>query len=359
MPFQIPTLNALAERTRQAFRANLKGSDAWLWPNNIFVSAKVMAGAVWEAFQFIDYIGRQSIKHLADGPWLERHAHDYGLARLPATFAEGSVTLTGDPSIALPAGLVLRRVDGVEYVTTSAGITSGLGSVTVPVRALVAGKAGNAASGVAVSLTVPVSQMNSDGVVASSGIGLGADAESDEGLRARLLFRLRNPPHGGAAHDYVAWAREINGVTRVFVDPVTETNSRTTVAVWFLMDDLYANGIPQGADVARLKAYIETVRPAGAIVQVAAPTPVSVNVSVAIAPDTVAVRDQVRTELEDFFRRSAAVSTVTDPFTLYKSKLDEAIAIAAGEDHHTLSAPSGNVTYTAGQIPVLGTLTFT
>ena len=56
MPFKIPTLTALAQRTANAFRANLKGSDARLWPNNVAVSAKVIAGAVWAAYELATFL---------------------------------------------------------------------------------------------------------------------------------------------------------------------------------------------------------------------------------------------------------------------------------------------------------------
>jgi len=360
MPFRIPTLPELAQRTANAFRANLKGSDARLWPNNVAVSAKVMAGAVWEAFAFLEYISRQINKHTAEGPWLERHAYDYGLARLPATYAEGKVTIFGDANIPVPAGIVLQRADGIQYEVIAGGTTDGFGSAEVMVRCLTAGKIGNAAAGVVLTLTAPVDRLQTEHEVAASGIGLGADQESDESLRQRLLHRLRYPPHGGAAFDYVRWAREINGVTRVYVDPVTATNGRTTVGVWFLMDDLYANGIPQAADVSAVRAYIETVRPAGALVEVAAPVPLTVDITIeGLSPDTQAIRNAIVNELVELFRRDARVSTLTEPYTLYRSKIIEAISTAAGEDHHTLATPAEDVQVAVGQIPVLGTVTFT
>jgi uncharacterized phage protein gp47/JayE len=356
--FQIPDLPALVQRAAKAFRVNLKGSDARLWPNNVAVSAKVVAGAVWESFSFIEYISKQIFAKTADGPFIERHALEYGMARLPATFAQGQIVLTGDANVAVPSGLVVQRVDGVVYDVTSSGKTDGSGNVTLDVRARVAGSGGNAANGVLVTLTAPVDRINSLGSVASSGIGLGSDVESDESLRQRVLFRKRNPPHGGAAHDYVAWVREINGVTRVFVDPVNADNNRTSVGVWFLMDDLYANGIPQLSDVARVSAFIDTVRPAGAIVTIAAPTPVSIDFNIQVSPDSTNVRNAVIAELSDLFRRGAKVSTLTEPYTLYRSKLIEAISIAVGEDHHVLTLPAADVVLTEGQIPVIGTVTF-
>lgn len=359
MPFKIPTLPELAQRTANAFRANLKGSDARLWPNNVAVSAKVIAGAVWEPFAFIDYISRQINKHTAEGVWLERHAYDYGLARLPATYAEGKATIIGDNNVPVPAGIVLQRADGVQYVVTTGGMTDGEGAIDLPVRCLAAGKSGNAPSGVTLSLAAPVDRLLTEQSVAEDGIGLGTDAESDEGLRQRLLYRLRYPPHGGAAFDYVSWARSINGVTRVFVDPVSTANGRTTVGVWFLMDDVYVNGIPQGSDVTNVAAYIDSVRPAGALVEVAAPIAEAIDITITgLSPDTTATRDAIRLELADLFRRNARVATLTDPYTLYRSKIIEAISIAADEDHHTLSLPDEDIDVALGHIPVLGTVTF-
>lgn len=360
MPFRIPTLPELATRAAQAFRANLKGSDARLWPNNVAVSAKVIAGHTSENFSFLDYISRQHIKHLAEGSWLERHAYDYGLARLPAAHAQGKIILSGDTGIAVPAGIEVQRADGVRFLVTDGGTTDGSGDATLPVRAVFPGRAGNTSAGAAVTMTTPMSRISTLGEVAADGIGAGADVESDEGLRQRLLFRLRNPPHGGAVHDYVAWAREINGVTRVFVDPVTATNNRVSVGVWFLMDGLYANGIPQGADVQVVSDYIDSQRPAGALVEVAAPTPVSIDIEIqGLTSDTLITREAVIKELRAMLRRTARVSTLAAPFKLYRSVISEAISIATGEQHHVLAEPSEDIELNEGEIPVLGSVDFT
>lgn len=358
MPFNVPTLTDLASRTARAFRANLKGSDAALWPNNVAASSKVIAGSVWEAFAFLRYISDQIFAATADGTFLERHAAEYGMARLPASYASGEVVLSGDNGVLVPAGLTLTRADGITYETTTSGVIAS-GSVTVKARALAPGRAGNAASGALVTLTAPLDRVLDEGEVAATGLGGGAEVESDESLRARVLFRKRMPPHGGAAHDYVAWAREVNGVTRVFVDPVTMTNARTSVGVWVMMDDLYVNGIPNGSAIAAVRSYIETVRPAGALVDIAAPTALAVNVTIDdLSPDTSSVRDAIRAELADLFRRGTRVATVTDPYTLRVSKLWEAVSHATGEDSHRLTLPAADVVVPTGQVPVLGTVSF-
>jgi uncharacterized phage protein gp47/JayE len=360
MAFNLPTLTQLAERTYNALNANIKGADARLWPNNVAVSAKAMAGAVWEAFSFLEYISKQMLVHTATDPiWIQRHAAEFGMSQLPATYATGTVDITGDASITVPAGLILERADGVRYEIINSGTTDLSGDLNLPVRALEPGKLGNAIAGIQLTFVVPQDRIAPECEVAAGGIGAGADPESMESLRQRVLFRKRNPPHGGAAHDYVIWAREIGGVTRVFVDPVNIVNERITIGVWFLMDDTYVNGVPQAADVAAVQAYIDSVKPAGAVADVAAPTPVTVNVTIAnLSPDTTAVRDAIQAELRALFRREVRVSTETEPFTLWRSLIIEAIANATGEHHHSITAPNSDVAYTAGQLPVLGTVTF-
>ena len=78
---------------------------------------------------------------------------------------------------------------------------------------------------------------------------------------ARLLLRIRRPPHGGARHDYVGWAldKESHGlaVTRAW-DYGLELGLGT-VTVRFMMDDAYADGIPLAADVTTVQTYIDQV----------------------------------------------------------------------------------------------------
>ena len=357
MAFEIPTLDELVNRTRQAFRNELPGTDAFLWPNNVNVSAKVIGGMTHLDLLWLAYIAKQRFITTADGEFLDRHGVVYGIARLAASYAKGKVTFTGTPGITVPAGVEMQRADGLRYRTTAAALVDGLGSVTLSVIALEPGSEGNAVAGAGVSLTAARTGVSLAGVVHADGIGLGADEESDESYRARLLHHLRLPPHGGAAHDYVAWARQIPGVSRVFVDPLA--GGPGTVTVYFLMDDIYQNGIPQGADVAAVQDYIDAVRPVTALVTVAAPIAEAVDIEISgLSPDTTAVRDAVLLELADLFRREVKVSTVTDSFTLYRSKIWQAIAQASGEDHHILAAPAADVGYAAGKLPVLGDVTF-
>jgi uncharacterized phage protein gp47/JayE len=123
------------------------------------------------------------------------------------------------------------------------------------------------------------------------------------------------------------------------------------------MDALYADGIPQPADVANVQAFIDSVRPAGAVVVVAAPIAFPIDVTISnLVTDTPATRNAIAVEIANLMLR-AQVSTLTDPVTFYRSQLIEAISAATGEAHHTLAAPSADVAVPTGRIPKLGTLT--
>lgn len=365
--FQIPSLGDLVTRARQSYRAYLPGSDAWIWPNNIYASAKVMAGLTFEVFGYADYISKQ--KFAVTAPDLESlllHGEEFGIPRKPAAPASGNIKFTSGGAITVDTNAILRRTDGVQYRVASGGSLTSAGVLIVAAIAVADGKASNAGAGTPLEV---VSGLTGDALaeVGVDGIVLGADVEDIESYRARILFRKRNPPHGGSAADYVLWALQVAGVTRVFVERLW--NGCGTVRVYVLMDDLFPNGIPDAASIIRVKDFIVTVMPAGTILTVAAPVAHPINVTISgLSPDTAAVRTAVLAELQDtFFRRGrvaggdtfhGGMPLLASPAVFSRSWIWQAIANATGEDSHILTAPAADVTLAIGEIATLGTVTF-
>lgn len=377
--FRIDSLSDLVGRARSAFRSYLPGSDAWVWPNNIAVSGKVLGGVGYEVMGFADYIQRQKFAGTADGENLDLHGQEYGLARRPATAAQGPITLTVADAVTVAAGAVFQRTDGVRYIATAAAVQTVAGTFDVPAVAATDGANTNANAGTALTIISGVTDAHGDAnplaVVGTAGIVGGADVEADGDFwttdlatfRGRILFRKRNPPHGGSPADYVQWASDVAGVTRVYVE--RRWNGPGTVRLFPMFDDYYANGIPQPADVQRVQDYIDTVSPAGALVTVAAATAVPVNISVSnLLPATVTVEEAIKAELADAFRRLAAVAGndtanpampfLAVPTSFSRSWIWQAIANATGEQRHVLLLPAADPALTAGQIATLGAVTF-
>jgi len=365
--FRIPTLGELVDQVRSAFRSELPGSDAWLEPNNITVTSKVLAGEMSQIHGRLDYISRQKFALTADSENLDRHAQEIGLARLPAATADGVVVFATTAATSVAVGAIVQRADGVTYRITRAGTIGGTGTLPLPAEAVTAGRSGNAVANLPLTLVSGVTG-TATAAVGAAGFTGGADVEDDEALRARVLFRKRNPPHGGSAADYVLWASAVAGVSRVFVERLW--NGPGTVRVFPLAEDVNSSGIPSALLVAEVAAALEGLRPAGASVTVQAPTayPIAVEIS-GLLPSTVAVREAVLAELRDAVRRESRVAGsdqpvsslpfLATPAVFSRSWLWQAVANAAGESRHVLTAPAADITIPAGSIATLGTVSFT
>jgi uncharacterized phage protein gp47/JayE len=349
MSFVRPDLSTLIERATQDIETRLPGADARLRRSNLAVLARVNAGAVHGLYGYLDWISRQALPDTADAEQLDRWAAIWRVTRKSAAFAAGAVTVTGSAGAVVPAGAELQSADGQVYLVDSEVSLAG-SSDLVDCTASTSGQAGNLDAGTALSFVSPISGVNNAAVVAAGGLVGGADVESDDDLRSRLLERIQQPPQGGAEHDYLAWALEVPGVTRAWVYP--GELGAGTVTVRFVRDD-DASQIPDAGEVATVQTYIDERRPVTADVTVAAPVAVALALTISITPDTATIRAAVTAELTDLLLREAEPGG-----TILLSHLREAISLAAGETDHDLVSPVADVTHTTGQMAVLGTITW-
>ena len=356
MPYSIPKLADLSQRARQIFAQASPGATVDLWPNPFAVIAKVLAAIWYEIHLRLDWLARQLFASTADDEWLDRHGFELGIARLAAVRAVGPMTVSADTGVTIPAGVTYQRGDGAIFRSRTSAI--GAGAVSISFEAVTPGLAGNTAAATTMTLqdNGGVASLSAIATVDAGGIGGGADREARETFRARVLARKRNPPQGGSASDWEAWARAGNAnITRVFVDSFSNTDRR----VW--LSFLTTTGIPSGGDGAALQAYLAdpNLRPVTARVTVVAPTAVPIAVTATgVLPLTTAVQAAINAELAALFAERMQVVTPNRAFTLPRAWVSEAISRATGEDRHTLTAPAADVTYsTAGQFPTLGIVT--
>ena len=349
MSFSRPTLQQLIERAQADIDSRLPGTDPRPRHSVRGALAKNSAAAFHGVYGYLDWLARQLFPDTAEAEYLARHASIWGVTRTPAAAAAGNVTFTGTTGTLIPAGTELQRSDGALY-TTDAEATLASGTITTAVTAAVVGAAGNAAIGTTLTLTSPIAGVNATATVASGGLARGADEEDADALRIRLLAVIQAPAHGGNKADYERWALEVPGVTRAWVYPLE--GGAGTVTVRFVRDD-DASLIPDAGEVTTVQNYIDDLRPVTAAVTVAAPTAAPADYTIALTPNTQAVKDAVTAELADLHRREAAPGAI---FLL--SHIKEAISIAAGETNHVLTVPSADITPATGAIPTLGTITW-
>lgn len=356
MSYQLPTFEELLKRVRDRHRAELPGTDAFLWPNTEHVFTKVLGGAVHELYQYLGWIKRQRFASEADGDQLDEHGKQWGITRKPAAPAHGDALVTVSADLTLLAGTVFARSDGARFrVKASQNIIANDPPAMVALEALTAGFAGNTEPGTQLEPEVSTPTITNI-VVASDGIAGGDEVEGDESYRARILWRQRNPPRGGAAHDYVAWALAINGVTRVWVDPLAYGPG--TVGVWFMADG-QGNGIPAQSLVGDVAAYTAVVAPTTARVLIHAPIPATIDITISHLGVVIpTVQAAIEAEIRDLFRRQVHVSMPNKRFTFATNLIWQAVARATGSSQHKVKLPADDITFLPGYIPVLGTICY-
>lgn len=344
-----PTLDEITERVYSVIQNQIPGVDARLQNTPLNAIANALIGTSYELYGFCDWAARQTNLIDCDDANLDKYGEIWKIQRKAASYATGTATFTGINGTVIPAGTIIQTTTNLQYITT-ANITVTSGTAVASVKALTFGLVGNLSAGV--SLTVVQAIPNIDSTVTTVSITGGADEETDVAYRARIQARIAYPPHGGAWFDYVAWAKEVPGVTRSWC--TSNEFGLGTVSVRFMMDDSYSNGIPLVGDINTVQAYVDNVKPVAAKVTVIAPAPVPVNITITnLTPNTPAAQASVLLELKDMFRSKAEPGV-----TIRNSWIWEAVTLSTGNNYHTITSPTVDFTVTAGQIAVLGTVTF-
>lgn len=348
MPFERPTLPQLIDQGAAEFESRLPGVLARVRNSLIGVLNRVLAAGLSALYKYFEYLSGQWWPDRCAPEFLQPHGARWGVPQLPAAPATGTLQFAGAEGSALALGTLVQRSDGLQYITTAAGVIAA-GVANIAAQALLAGQTGNAISTTALTLSTPIAGVNA---VASALTALagGADVEGLEPWRARILARIRKPPQGGALTDYSAWALAVPGVTRAWVYPGEQGDG--TVVLRFVRDD-DATMIPDAGEVATMQTALDMVRPVTAAVYALAPVATLQNYSIQLLPDTAAIRAAVQAELLALYRREAAPGT-----TMLITHQREAISGAAGETDHVLSVPTANQIYTVGQMPTLGVITW-
>ncbi len=350
MPFARPTLSNIVARIKADIETRL--STGKLTPMSFLsIIAVALGGSVHLLHGHIVWATRQLFPDTAEDEFLARWASIWGIEKTAAVYATGNITVTGTNGTVILTGTRFKRSDVAFYVSTASATIAG-GVATFAVKAVNAGTTGNAEAGTSLSLVNSQSGVNADAVVAAGGITNGEDSKSDESLRARLIDRIQQPPHGGALFDYVKWAKEVNGVTRAWAYPLAMGPG--TVTLTFVLDG-EEDIIPDAGKVEEVQDYIDgpTRRPVTASVTVFAPTAVELDFTIALSPNTSEVRESVEESLRELLKRDAEPGG-----TILISRIREAVSVAAGESDNSVTVPAANVTHTAGQIAVFGEITW-
>ncbi len=350
MALDRPTLQQLYSRIEGDILSRVTVGWGILRRSFIKVMARVFAAAIHLTYGFLDFLSTSIFATTAEGSYLDEHGAVWGLARLPATFAVGSITPTGTPGTNIPMGTVWKNADGVEYTTDALLVLPG----SVDVTASTAGVNGNQDAGDILTIDTPIAGVDDQAPVDTGGLTGGGDVESDDHYRARILERIQYTPQGGSYTDYEGWVLNYQGAfspDRVWIFPAQ--GGPGTVQIYFM---LASQVFPNATQISAIQDEIDKRAPVTAIPSVDKPTQREVGIEMELSPNTSAVQDAVKASLVAYFEDNADVS-----MTLLKSQLDEAISLATGEVDHVItdievesvSVGVGNISFGTGELPTI------
>ena len=190
--------------------------------SSIGIRLKVLAGELFSACTNLDWLKRQVFPQTAQGIQLDYHAQQRGIQRKSAVRSQGTLEFSREAAllydVTIPEGTVcaVSQEEGLRFVTTRKGILkAGDFSVSVPAASEEGGAQANAAAETIKVLVTPPPGVTA--VTNRDAFTGGADGESDEELRERVLESCRNIPNGTNSAFYREFALQYSG--RFYPDP--------------------------------------------------------------------------------------------------------------------------------------------
>jgi uncharacterized phage protein gp47/JayE len=254
----------------------------------------------------------------------------------PATQAELTIDITVTNQTGfLPSNTqMINSGNGVTYITLGSVLLDAP-TVSATVRAASdqtggsgAGVIGNLDNGAVVSFANPLASVSRNTVVTSQ-VVTGADGESEDAYRQRIIDRFQKTPQGGAYADYEQWGEEPSGILNAY--PYTSACPGQVDV--YIESATEPDGIPTNAQLTEALASINQSdrRPANALVNTFPIGRLAFDISVAglVVDNLGQVQADITTALEQYLEARA-------PYI-------EGLSIDPREDRVTVTALGGVV----------------
>ena len=266
----------------------------------IRVLAIALAGVLSLLYRFGLWIYRQIFPQTANAEALVKIGDQFGLSRIPAVRAQVEAEATGENETVLPAGTLWLGPNELVYDQSEMAVIAD-GVATIILECLTDGEVGNLEIDNVLALVSPIAGADGTATITDL-LVIGEDQEDQEGFRSRILGRMQNRPQGGAAPDYVIWAREVPGIVKAFAYR-TDPGEVTVYPLIALTGDR----IPEAPKLAEVLEYLEDThrKPLCANVVVIAMTERTFDLTVTgLQPDNATVRLNIETAINDYLLRS-------------------------------------------------------
>lgn len=326
----------------EAFMTEASGSRVSLGRASVHRMILYSAAAqIYQAMQYIDRAGKQSLLKYSYSEFLDNLALLKGVTREPAKAATTTIRFTASATRTLatpiPAGTRISSSGSVYFQTTEyAEIPAGDLTVDVPAECTVTGKDGNGlAIGEVSTIVDPIPYITSaTNLSATEG---GADVEDDATLAERVYLAPGAYSTAGPEDGYLYHAKAYNAAIGDVV--ATSNQEAGQVDIVFIMAD---GSTPGSSMISGLQAYLsgKTIRPMTDKLTVSAPEEITYTINLTYyinrsdSARAVAIQAAVAQAVENYKAWQRTIGRDINPSRL------AAMVMEAGAKRVTVTAPT-------------------
>ena len=323
-----------------------------------YLVVNAVAEIIVRHVQKMQFAASQMMVRYASGGFLDAIGELVRVVRLPASFAKVTLQFSlspGHPGTIIPAGTLVKTTDGKFFfaVDYDVVVNAGTNTITESATAIEYGSGGNGYIPGAVSvITDPVPFVFS--VTNTTVSGGGADIESDEEMRERIILAPDSFSTAGSTAAYKFWAKSASSA---IIDVAIPVAVNGLVRVFPLVDGV---ATPQPVlDAVAAVLNREDVIPVSDTVEVISPTFVDYSIS-------------VQATVYDNYSPSAVAGEINSRLNAFKDKtankmgrdvvVSQISSVASDEEkvyNVTVVSPANNIVVAANEVARVTGITVT
>lgn len=215
-------------------------------------------------------------------------------------------------------------------------------------------------NGDSLSIETQIAGVSSNAYTMYSGISGGANDEAFDVWKERVIYRYQHPITYFNVANIKTAVLGISGNTRCWVQECTPAVGQVTV---YFVRDNEENILPDSNEIAKAKQAISalrTVKDSDSDIFVYAPTAKIVNFNISdISPNTATMKTAINNAIKQFFDDNVDLG-ITLGLDKIKSAIQASFDLETGKqlDRYTLNMPDSDIVCGAGELPILGSVTF-
>lgn len=310
------------------------------------------AEAIYKLLEF--WVKQTFIDTATEDEFIDYHAMLFGVTRKQGTKARGEILITGKADTTISAGSIVLKTDSTKYKLLYDTTVAFNGKAVAEVECLQTGEVGNCAIGEIVNFEIANADIFT--VTNEKAFTNGYEKEPNDSLISRAKERILKPAHSGNIYDYEKWAKEIDGVGRVLVEPLWNGNGTVRVRI-----SNYNNNLADNDLIQKVKRKIEQIdgRPIGANVTVTSfdGKNIAISVSVILSPGIKlnTVSDLISSKIKQMIKDNSALYALNSKEILSINRIEKIVLSINGvEDCKVLiNNDSRNITVDSNEILIV------